>query len=357
MNLNDLLEKTVEYGASDLHICAGVPPVVRVYGELINLNEPVLTPHDCVELAKQCLSSRMYERFLEVGEVDSSYSLAGTSRFRVNVFKQRGTCAIAFRTIPAEIPVIEDLGLPGLVYDLSLKQRGLILITGPTGHGKSTTLAAMIKYINSKRRCHIVTIEDPIEFLHKHNKSIINQREIGSDSLNYTSALRAALRQDPDVILIGEMRDLESISIALTAAETGHLVLSTLHTIGAAKTIDRIIDVFPPYQQPQIRTQLSLVLQGVVSQQLIPTLDGNARVVAVEVMIATPAIRNMIRENKTHQIINAILTGAKSGMKTMDNSLLELYRYGKISFDELMTYAVDLDYIKKIVSGSIASIK
>jgi twitching motility protein PilT len=350
MNLNDLLTKTVEYGASDLHICAGVPPIVRVYGELINLNEPILTPHDCVELAKQCLSSRMYERFLEIGEVDSSYSLAGASRFRVNVFKQRGTCAIAFRTIPAEIPVIEDLGLPGLVYDLSLKQRGLILITGPTGHGKSTTLAAMINYINSKRKCHIVTIEDPIEFLHKHNKSIINQREIGSDTKCYANALRAVLREDPDVILIGEMRDQETIATALTAAETGHLVLSTLHTIGSAKTIDRIIDVFPPHQQAQVRTQLSTVLMGIISQQLLKRTDNKGRVLATETMVWTPAIANLIRESRTHQINTCIQTGSQFGMYTMDSCLADLYKQELIDYETACQYSVDMDNLRKLLS-------
>lgn len=350
MDLNAILTKTVNAGASDLHICAGVPPVIRLHGDLINLDEPILTPHDCVELAKQCLNSRLYETFLEEGEVDSSYSLPGVARFRVNVFKQRGTCAIAFRTIPQEIPKIEDLGLPGLVYDLSLKQRGLILITGPTGHGKSTTLAAMINYINSKRRCHIVTIEDPIEFLHRHNKSVINQREIGADTKNYANSLRAVLREDPDVILIGEMRDQETIATALTAAETGHLVLSTLHTIGSAKTIDRIIDVFPPYQQAQIRTQLSTVLQGIISQQLIRRADNKGRVLATETMVWTPAIANLIRESRTHQINTCIQTGSQFGMYTMDMCLAELYKQELIDYESACQYSVDMDNLRKLIS-------
>jgi len=351
MDINDLLRKTVENDASDLHICAGVPPIIRVYGDLINLNEPVLTPHDCVQLAKQCLSSRMYERFLEVGEVDASYSVPGVARFRVNVFKQRGTCAIAFRAIPTEVPSIEQLGLPGLVYDLAMKQRGLVLVTGPTGHGKSTTLAAMINYINSKRRCHIVTIEDPIEYLHRHNKSIINQREIGSDTKSYANALRAVLREDPDVILIGEMRDQETIATALTAAETGHLVLSTLHTVGAAKTIDRIIDVLPPHQQSQVRVQLSTVLMGIISQQLIKRANGKGRVLATETMVWTPAISNLIRESRTPQINTCIQTGSQFGMYTMDSCLAELYKAGEIDYESACQYSVDMDNLRKLISN------
>ncbi len=350
MDLNSFLTKAANSGASDLHICAGVPPVIRLNGDLINLDEPILTPHDCVELAKQCLNSRLYEYFLDMGEVDSSYAIPGVARFRVNVFKQRGTCAIAFRTIPQEVPKIEDLGLPGLVYDLSLKQRGLILITGPTGHGKSTTLAAMLNYINSKKKCHIVTIEDPIEFLHRHNKSVINQREIGADTKNYANSLRAVLREDPDVILIGEMRDQETISTALTAAETGHLVLSTLHTIGSAKTIDRIIDVFPPYQQAQVRTQLSTVLQGIISQQLIRRADDKGRVLATETMVWTPAIANLIRESRTHQINTCIQTGSQFGMYTMDTCLADLYKQELIDYESACQYSVDMDNLRKIIS-------
>jgi twitching motility protein PilT len=350
MELNSILTKAVNSGASDLHVCAGVPPVIRLNGDLINLDEPILTPHDCVELAKQCLNSRLYEYFLDTGEVDSSYAIPGVARFRVNVFKQRGTCAIAFRTIPQEVPKIEDLGLPGLVYDLSMKQRGLILITGPTGHGKSTTLAAMLNYINSKRKCHIVTIEDPIEFLHRHNKSVINQREIGQDTKNYANSLRAVLREDPDVILIGEMRDQETISTALTAAETGHLVLSTLHTIGSAKTIDRIIDVFPPFQQAQVRTQLSTVLQGIISQQLIRRADDKGRVLATETMVWTPAIANLIRESRTHQINTCIQTGSQFGMYTMDTCLADLYKQELIDYESACQYSVDMDNLRKIIS-------
>ena len=258
---------------------------------------------------------------------------------------------MALRVVASEIPEPDKLGIPKAVIDLYSKTRGLILVTGPTGSGKSTTLASLINIINREREAHILTLEDPIEYLHKHRKSIVNQREIGSDTKSYANALRAALRQDPDVILVGEMRDLETISIAITAAETGHLVLSTLHTIGAAKTIDRIIDVFPPYQQQQIRVQMSSVLQAVISQQLIKRKNLEGRVAAIEVMLATPAISNLIREGKTHQINSIIQTGAKYGMQTMDNAILQLYREGKISRESAIIYAVDTEYVNKMLSG------
>jgi twitching motility protein PilT len=281
--------------------------------------------------------------------MDLSFSLAGIGRFRVNVFKQRGTMAAAIRLVASKIPNPEDLGLPSSVIELSKKTRGLILVTGPTGSGKSTTLASLINLINHERADHILTLEDPIEYLHRHHKSIVNQREIGHDSQSYANALRAALRQDPDVILVGEMRDLETISIAITAAETGHLVLSTLHTVGAAKTIDRIIDVFPPSQQQQIRIQMSTVLQAVISQQLLPRRDKSGRVAAIEVMIANPAIRNLIREGKTHQITSSIQTGLKFGMQTMDGALADLYRKGIITREDAMTYAVDQEMLSKLL--------
>jgi twitching motility protein PilT len=254
---------------------------------------------------------------------------------------------MALRIIPLTIPTMDELGIPPIVKDLSMLPRGLILVTGPTGSGKSTTLASMVDLINHKKKYHILTLEDPIEYLHKHDKSIVNQREIGSDSLSFANALRAALRQDPDVILVGEMRDLETMSIALTAAETGHLVLSTLHTIGAASTIDRIIDVFPSYQQQQVRIQLSSVIQGIISQQLLPMIDGKGRIAAFEIMVATPAIRNLIREEKTHQIDTAIQTGSKYGMQTMDNSMLKLFNKGKISEETVLSQSVFPDVIKR----------
>ncbi|QIB26475.1 type IV pilus twitching motility protein PilT [Caloranaerobacter azorensis] len=349
MNIYELLKKTIELGASDLHITVGYPPVMRINGELIKHGEETLTPEENIDLVKQILDEDKFKQLEINGEIDTSYSIAGLGRFRVNIYKQRGTYGMAIRAVSLRIPTIEELGLPEIVRELSRKQRGLILVTGPTGSGKSTTLASMIDCINKERSCHILTLEDPIEYLHKHNKSIINQREIGSDSRNFASALRAALRQDPDVILVGEMRDLETISIAITAAETGHLVLSTLHTIGAAKTIDRIIDVFPPHQQQQIKIQLSTVLEGIISQQLLPRADTQGRVLALEIMIATPAIRNLIREGKTYQIQTAIQTGMKFGMQTMDNSLINLFKQGLISRNTALDYAVDREFVSRFI--------
>ncbi|SHH30449.1 twitching motility protein PilT [Caloranaerobacter azorensis DSM 13643] len=349
MNIYELLKKTIELGASDLHITVGYPPVMRINGELIKHGEEALTPEENIDLVKQILDEDKFKQLEINGEIDTSYSIAGLGRFRVNIYKQRGTYGMAIRAVSLRIPTIEELGLPEIVRELSRKQRGLILVTGPTGSGKSTTLASMIDCINKERSCHILTLEDPIEYLHKHNKSIINQREIGSDSRNFASALRAALRQDPDVILVGEMRDLETISIAITAAETGHLVLSTLHTIGAAKTIDRIIDVFPPHQQQQIKIQLSTVLEGIISQQLLPRADTQGRVLALEIMIATPAIRNLIREGKTYQIQTAIQTGMKFGMQTMDNSLINLFKQGLISRNTALDYAVDREFVSRFI--------
>ena len=293
------------------------------------------------------MNELQFEKFIEAGEYDFSFSIQGISRFRVNAYKQRGSFGMALRIIPYDIPTMQFLGLPSVIEELTELNRGLILVTGPTGSGKSTTLATMIDKINSNRRCHIITLEDPIEYLHKHDKSIINQREIGTDTKSFANALRGALREDPDVILVGEMRDLDTISIAITAAETGHLVLSTLHTIGAPQTIDRIIDVFPPYQQQQVRIQLSSVIQAIITQQLLPKADGKGRIAAFEVMIATPAIRNLIRESKVHQIETAMLTGTKNKMQTMDNSLLQLYKTGKITKDMAISRAISQEEIKK----------
>ena len=290
-----------------------------------------------------------YDEYLANGEFDTSYSLPGIGRFRVNVFKQRNSDAIAIRVIAPKAPTIDELKLPATLKEIVKEQRGLVLVTGPTGCGKSTTLAAMVNEINSTRQGHIVTLEDPIEYLHKHNKCIVNQREIGKDTKSYQSALRAVLREDPDVILVGEMRDFETISVAITAAETGHLVFSTLHTIGAAKTIERIIDVFPPHQQQQIKIQLASVLKAVVSQQLVETIDGNGRVPSMEIMVTTPGIQNLIREGKTQQIESAVQTGNKYGMRTMDMSLAELCKRGVISQDTAMTYAVDGETLKRLL--------
>ena len=346
--LQELLRKTIEMKASDLHLTVGLPPTIRCNGKLIHLGDKKLLPNDVEAFSKEILQEK-YEEYLSIGEFDTSYSAQGIGRFRVNVFKQRNSDAIAIRVIALKIPTLDELKHPAVLKDIVTKKRGLVLVTGPTGSGKSTTLAAMINEINNTRQAHIITLEDPIEYLHKHNNCIVNQREIGKDSKSYGNALKAILREDPDVILVGEMRDLETISIAITAAETGHLVFSTLHTIGAAKTIDRIIDVFPPHQQQQVKIQLSSVLQAVVSQQLLPNIEGNSRVAALEVMVSTPGIQNLIREGKTHQIESAVQTGNKYGMKTMDMAIAELYKKGVISMDTAMTYAVDRETLKRLM--------
>lgn len=346
--LKDLLSKTIEMGASDLHLTVGLPPTIRCNGKLIQLGNDKLLPDDMEIFSKEILCEK-YDEYLRVGEFDTSYSVQGIGRFRVNVFKQRNSDAIAIRVIALKIPTLDELKHPAVLKDIVTKKRGLVLVTGPTGSGKSTTLAAMINEINNTRQAHIITLEDPIEYLHKHNMCIVNQREIGKDSKSYENALKAILREDPDVILVGEMRDLETISIAITAAETGHLVFSTLHTIGAAKTIDRIIDVFPPHQQQQVKVQLSSVLQAVISQQLLPNEFGNGRVAALEIMVTTPGIQNLIREGKTHQIESAVQTGNKYGMRTMDMAIAELYKKGVISMDTAMTYAVDRETLKRLM--------
>lgn len=347
MNIYQLLEAIVQNQGSDLHICVGVPPIMRKNGRLVPLNNAILTPKDTERFVKELLKAQQFEVLERQGQVDFSISIPGLHRFRMNAYRQRGSYSLAIRLVYDSIPDIQSLGLPPIVGELTKKSKGLVLVTGPTGSGKSTTLACMINIINQEREKHIITLEEPIEYLHSHNKSIVNQREVGSDTISFAQALRSALRQDPDIILIGEMRDLETISIALTAAETGHLVLSTLHTIGAAKTIDRIIDVFPPSQQQQIRVQLSMVLQGVISQQLIPSLDNSRRVAAVEAMVVTPAIRHLIREGKTYQIQNVIQTGGKYGMKTMDQALLDLYRHNIISRQHVLDYSTDFEYIQR----------
>ena len=335
--LYDLLKHMIESGASDLHITTGSPPRLRVDGKLLSMDHPVLSPTDTKALCYSILTDAQKHRFEENNELDLSFGIKGLSRFRANIFMQRGAVAGAFRTIPFNIRTFNDLMLPEIVNDLVKKPRGLILVTGPTGSGKSTTLAAMIDRINDDRYDHIITVEDPIEYLHGHKKCLINQREVNADTVSFKVALKYVLRQDPDEVLIGEMRDLETIEAALTVSETGHLTLATLHTNSAVQTINRIIDVFPSHQQEQIRVQLSFVLEGILSQQLLPKKSGHGRVMAVEILVPNPAIRNLIREDKVHQIYSQMQTGqSKSGMQTMNQSLFELYTKGLISYEEAM---------------------
>jgi twitching motility protein PilT len=348
----ELLAALLEREGSDLHLTAGAPPVIRVHGDLERLEQyPVLTPRALQGMIYAILPQKLRERFEQELELDMSYSLPGKARFRVNVYFQRDSVGAAFRLIPYEIRSIESLDLPGVVADLARFQRGFVVVTGPTGSGKSTTLASMVDVVNVERAAHIMTVEDPIEFLHKHKRCIVNQREVGADTHGFSQALKHVLRQDPDVILVGEMRDLETIGTAITAAETGHLVFATLHTQDAPQTIDRIIDVFPPHQQQQVRVQLSTTLQGVVTQQLIPTHDGKGRVVACEVMVATPAIRNLIREGKVHQIYSAMQAGGRYGMQTMDMALSQHVKAGTISQQMAFERCHDAEELNRLVGG------
>jgi len=389
MTIDDLLRQTVASKASDLHLTVGIAPMIRTWGKLQPLNHPALTPEDTFQLAYSMLNTFQKQKFEKNWELDLSYAVTGLGRFRVNVYRQRGSVGVAARVIPETIPAIEELNIPLVLKDLCRMPRGLIVVSGPTGHGKSTSLAAMISFINSERAAHIVTIEDPIEYVHHHKKSIINQRELGFDTQTFPNALRAVLREDPNVIMVGEMRDLETIAAALTIAETGHLVFATLHTANAAQSIDRIIDVFPPYQQQQIRVQVSTVLEAVISQQLLPnmqftghhaerrqvaaavgaaaaravsvssagetkrkdwpTLEELGRVPAVEIMMATPAIRNLIRESKTHQIHTAIQTGAQYGMQTMDQALYALYTRRLVSLENVLARAIFPEELRKLI--------
>ncbi len=331
-DFSEVLRRMVEARASDVHLTAGFPPAIRDKGKITPMDGfPVLGNQDTREVVYSILNDDQRKRFETQKQLDFAYAIPGVARFRVNCFFQRGAVSAAFRLIPQDIPGLDSLGVPQVLRELTQKPRGFVLVTGPTGSGKSTTLAAMIDVINRERQDHILTIEDPIEFLHHHKKSIVNQREIGSDADDFSLGLKAALREDPDVILVGEMRDLETIATALTAAETGHLVFATLHTQSTAQTVDRIIDVFPPEQQGQVRAQLSIALQGIVTQQLLPTADGMGRVVATEVLVPTPAIRNLIREGKTHQIYAAVQTSGAIGMQTMDADLARLVRAGKVN--------------------------
>jgi twitching motility protein PilT len=332
LDFADLLLEVIERNASDLHLTAGAHPTVRIRGRLQPLEDyPVMTTEMTREIVYSILTNDQRQRLETDWQLDFAYAIPGRARFRVNAYYQRSAIGAAFRLIPFSIKTVDELGLPTVLHDLAKRPRGFVLVTGPTGSGKSTSLAAVVNEINETREEHIMTIEDPIEFLHGHKKCIVNQREIGSDAQSFAAGLKAALRQDPDVILVGEMRDLETIHTALTAAETGHLVFATLHTQDTPQTIDRIIDVFPAEQQQQVRVQLSVALQGIITQQLLPTADGAGRIAACEILLATPAIRNLIREGKTHQIYSSLQTGGSIGMQTMDAALATLVRSGKIT--------------------------
>lgn len=345
MNINELLLRAAEQKASDVHITVGLPPKMRLFGKLKSLTQTPVTIGDCDEIFNSILTETKKLYMVDHGEVDMAYEVEG-KRFRLNVYRVGRSYSFAFRYLNEEILTFDKLGLPKSIRSLCQLNSGLVLVTGPTGMGKTTTLSSMIDWINKNRDVHIVTLEDPIEYIHHHEKGIINQREIGSDSNSFADGLRSALRQDPDVIFVGEMRDLDSISIALTAAETGHLVFSTLHTMGAAKTIDRIIDVFPPHQQAQVKTQLSVVLKSVISQQLVPCTHGG-RVLAYEVMQCNPAIRNLIRDNKAYQIPNTIMISNNNGMITMDKHLILLYKNGKITKDTVLTYCIEKEDMRQ----------
>jgi twitching motility protein PilT len=352
----ELLGALLDHEGSDLHLTAGAPPVVRVHGELERIEGyPALSPRALQGMIYAILPQKLRERFEQELELDMSYSLPGRARFRVNVYMQRDAIGAAFRVIPFEIKAIEDLGLPSVVADLARFQRGFVVVTGPTGSGKSTTLASMVDVVNTERKGHIMTVEDPIEFLHKHKSCIVNQREVGADTHGFASALKHVLRQDPDVILVGEMRDLETISTAITAAETGHLVFATLHTQDAPQTIDRIIDVFPPHQQQQVRVQLATTLMGVVTQQLIPTQDGKGRVAAIEVLVTTPAIRNLVREGKVHQIYSAMQAGGRFGMQTMDMSLAQHVKAGHISQQLAFERCHEPEELQRLMGGALGA--
>jgi twitching motility protein PilT len=351
MDLVDILVEVLEKKASDLHLTAGSPPVIRVAGKLVRLDYPRLTTNDTRDLIYSILSQDQRQRLENEWEIDFSYSVPGRARFRVNAYFQRNALGAAFRLIPADIKSLEDLLMPPILHKMAQKPRGFVIVTGPTGCGKSTTLAAIIKEINETREEHIMTIEDPIEFLHRHNKSIINQREVGTDTQSFNRALKSVLRQDPDVILVGEMRDTETMQTALTAAETGHLVFATLHTQDAPQTIDRIIDVFPPHQQSQIRVQLASTLMGICTQQLMQTVDGQDRICACEILIPTPAVRNLIREAKTHQIYSVMQTGSRFGMQTMDTSLAEWVKRNKITKEAALRKSSNPDELERLIIG------
>ena len=348
-HIDDLLRIAASRRASDLHLTVGLPPQLRVDGRLASTNFEPVQPEDTQRMIYDILSDRQITDFERTHELDLSYGISGVGRFRVNIFMQRGCISGAFRMIPTQIPSFQELNLPPILRDLSAHSSGMILVTGPTGCGKSTTQATMINHINHTRQCHIVTIEDPIEYLHSHKKCMINQRELGSDTYGFAPALRSVLREDPDVILVGEMRDLETIDAALTLAETGHLVFGTLHTRSAAQSIDRIVDVFPPHQQEQIRVLLANTVDAIIAQQLLPRQTGVGRVPAVEIMIANAAVRNLIRDNKSYQIPSLIETGVQQGMQTMDRALAELVRRGIVSFEEALARTIDTDNFNRLL--------
>jgi len=350
LNLRSLLQEMIQRGASDLHVTVGEPPKIRVDGDLVDSSvDRTLTPKDTLQIAYSILTENQKKRFETEDELDFSFGVQNLSRFRGNVFKQRGCVAMAIRQIPYDIKTIEQLGLPPILKKLAERPRGLVLVTGPTGSGKSTTLAAMLDKINRERKGHIITIEDPIEFIHRHKNCTVNQREVGSDTHSFKAALKYALRQDPDIILVGEMRDLETIESALTIAETGHLVLATLHTNSAAESVNRIIDAFPAHQQSQVRAQLAFVLEGVVTQTLLPRKRGTGRVVASEIMVCTPAIRAVIRDEKVHQIYSLMQAGKKHGMQTMNDSLEQLYLSGEVTLEEALKRSGDPNELLKSV--------
>jgi twitching motility protein PilT len=355
LQINELLEQVLERGGSDLHITAGSHPVVRVHGSLVRLDQyPRLMPDQIRRMIYGILTQKQRERLEADLELDISYALPGKARFRVNVYFQRDAIGGAFRMIPFEIKPLDSLGIPPQVADFARLPRGLVLVTGPTGSGKSTTLASLVDIVNMERACHIMTVEDPIEFLHRHKLAVVNQRELGQDTHSFASALKHVLRQDPDVILVGEMRDLETISTALTAAETGHLVFATLHTQDAPQTMDRVIDVFPPHQQQQVRVQLASTIQGVVTQQLLPTADGTGRAAACEILVATPAVRNLVREGKIHQIYSAMQAGGRYGMQTMDQGLANLVRNGNVTFETAAEQCHAVDELRRLLGKPAA---
>jgi twitching motility protein PilT len=347
--LRELLEEMTRKKASDLHLTAGVPPQLRVDGRIVPTAHPILTPEETTKLAYSILTEEQKKRFESSRELDLSFGIQGLSRFRANVYLQRGVVSAAIRQIPYTVPTFEELGIPPVIADITLKQKGLLLVTGPTGSGKSTTLAALINKINNERSGHIITIEDPIEFIHQHKKCIINQREVNSDTISFGSALKYVLRQDPDVILIGEMRDLETMSAALTIAETGHLVLATLHTNSTFESVSRIVDVFPSDQQEQILSQLAFVLEGVITQQLIPRARGVGRVLVSETLICTPAVRAIIREGKIHQIYSLMQAGQKYGMQTMNQGLHRAYMTRQISIEEALGRSSDVKELQQMM--------